>query len=172
MAGTRTPQYVFLVERPLIEVIDVREAVNAALLEVEPQLSARRLDSVGDIPPGVLVLAEREKLHGILLTLLSNAIRFATRGGYVMVDVGYPLDSTLENVVMLRVGDNGQGIPRERQEEIFDPPPVGEENVRAPLTGPGLAVSRDWAREMDGNIRVRSEEGNGSVFTLTLPRAG
>jgi signal transduction histidine kinase len=161
-----------LVERPQTEVIDVREAVNAALLEVEPQLSARRLDSVGDIAPGVLVLAERDKLRGILLTLLSNAIRFASRGGYVMVDVGYPLDSALKDVVMLRVGDNGQGIARERQEAIFEPAPPGEENVRAPLTGPGLAVSREWARAMNGNIRVRSEEGNGSVFTLTLPRAG
>jgi signal transduction histidine kinase len=155
-----------------IEVIDVREAVNAALLEVEPQLKARRLDSVGDIPPGVLMLADREKLRGILLTLLSNAIRFASRGGYVMVDVGYPLDSTLQNVVMLRVGDNGLGIPRERQEAIFEPASPGEASVRPPLTGPGLAVSREWARAMNGNIRVRSEEGNGSVFTLTLPRAG
>jgi len=46
------------------------------------------------------------------------------------------------------------------------------ENDRGPLTGPGLAVSRAWAREMNGNIRVRSEEGNGSVFTLVLPKAG
>ena len=160
------------VDRPLTEVIDVRDAVNAALLEVEPQLRARRLDSVGDIPPGVLVLANREKLRGILLTLLSNAIRFGSRGGYVMVDVGYPLDSALKNVVMLRVGDNGQGIPRERFEDIFEPAPAGEASVRPPLTGPVLAVSREWARAMDGNIRVRSEEGNGSVFTLTLPRAG
>jgi two-component system sensor histidine kinase EvgS len=88
-----------------------------------------------------------------------------------MVDVGYPLDGPV-NLVMLRVGDNGQGIPRDRQEEIFKPAPAGEESVRAPLTGPGLAVSREWAREMNGNIRVRSEEGSGSVFTLTLPRAG
>jgi signal transduction histidine kinase len=160
-----------LVDRLQTEVIDVREAVNAALLEVEPQLSARRLDSVGDILPGILVLADREKLRGILLTLLSNAIRFGTRGGYVMVDVGYPLDGPT-NVVMLRIGDNGQGIARERQEEIFELAPPGEESVRPPLSGPGLAVSREWAREMDGNIRVRSEEGNGSVFTLTLPRAG
>src|SRR5947199_8451712 len=103
-----------LVDRPQIEVVDVREAVNAALLEVEPQISAKRLDSVGDIPPGVLVLADRAKLRGILLTLLSNAIRFGNRGGYVMVDVGYPLEMP-ENVVMLRVGDNGRGIARERQ---------------------------------------------------------
>lgn len=159
-------------ESQQIEVIDVREAVNAALLEVEPQLSAKRLDSVGDIPPGVLVLAEREKLRAILQTLLANAIRFGNRGGYVMVDVGYPLDTTLKEVVMLRVGDNGRGIARENQAAIFEPSPAGEESVRAPLTGPGLATSREWARAMHGDIRVRSEEGNGSVFTLTLPRAG
>ena len=155
-----------------IEVIDVREAVNAALLEVEPQISAKRLDSIGDIPPGVLVLAEREKLRGILQTLLSNAIRFGSRGGYVMVDVGYPIDAPIKNVVMLRVGDNGRGIAREHQAEIFEPSPAGEMSVRPPRTGPGLATSRTWAREMNGDIRVRSEEGNGSVFTLTLPKAG
>src|SRR3954447_8889004 len=150
------------VERLQIEVIDVREAVNAALLEVEPQLSAKRLDSVGDIPPGVLVLAEREKLRGILHTLLSNAIRFGNRGGYVMVDVGYPLEMP-ENVVMLRVGDNGRGIARERPSDVFEPPPpASEQHTRAPLTGPGLAVCRGHARAMGGDIRVRSEEGNGS----------
>lgn len=158
-------------ESQQIEVIDVREAVNAALLEVEPQISAKRLDSVGDIPPGVLVLADRGKLRSILLTLLSNAIRFGSRGGYVMVDVGYPLEMP-ENVVMLRVGDNGRGIARERQSDVFEPPPTSEQLGRAPLTGPGLAVCREHARAMGGDIRVRSEEGNGSVFTLTLPRAG
>ena len=158
-------------ERLQIEVIDVREAVNAALLEVEPQLSAKRLDSVGDIPPGVLVLAEREKLRGILHTLLSNAIRFGSRGGYVMVDVGYPMDGPT-NVVMLRVGDNGRGIAREHQGEIFEPSTPAEGRSHSDESGIGLAVSRAWARAMDGDIRVRSEEGNGSVFTLTLPRAG
>jgi signal transduction histidine kinase len=157
------------VESQQIEVVDVREAVNEALLEVEPQLSAKRLDSVGDIPPGVLVLAERAKLRGILHTLLSNAIRFGSRGGYVMVDVGYPLEMPA-NVVMLRVGDNGCGIPRERQSEIFDDSSSAE--ARPAGSGPGLATSREWARAMGGDIRVRSEEGNGSVFTLTLPRAG
>jgi signal transduction histidine kinase len=152
------------VESQQIEVIDVREAVAAALIEVEPQLSAMRLDSVGDIPPGVLVLANREKLHGIVHTLLSNAIRFGNRGGYVMVDVGYPLEMPA-NVVMLRVGDNGHGIARERQDEIFEPSPSADSGV-------DLAVCREWARAMGGDIRVRSEEGNGSVFTLTLPRAG
>ena len=158
-------------ERPQIEVIDVREAVNAALLEVEPQLSAKRLDSVGDIPPGVLVLAERQKLRSILHTLLSNAIRFGTRGGYVMVDVGYPLEMP-ENVVMLRVGDNGRGIARERQGEIFEPSTPADGRSQSDESGIGLAVSRQWARAMGGDIRVRSEEGTGSVFTLTLPRAG
>jgi signal transduction histidine kinase len=160
------------VESQQIEVIDVREAVNAALLEVEPQISAKRLDSVGDIPPGVLVLADRARLRGILLTLLSNAIQFGDRGGYVMVDVGYPLEMPEQNVVMLRVGDNGRGIARERQGEIFEPSSHDEQRSGTDGTRVGLALSREYARAMGGDIRVRSEEGNGSVFTLTLPRAG
>lgn len=151
-----------------IQVVNVREAVNAVLLTLEPQLVAKRLDSVGDVPPDVCALADPAKLRGILLTLLTNAIRFTSPGGFVMVDVGYPLDMT-EDVVMLRIGDSGRGIARERQAEIFEPPTQPRDGVSE--RGPGVAVSREWARSMNGDLRVRSEVERGSVFTLTLPRA-
>jgi signal transduction histidine kinase len=150
-----------------VQPVDIREAVAEVLLVLEPALAAKRLDSVGDIPPDVRVAADPERLRGILRTLLSNAIRFNHPGGHVMVDVGYP-QGMPEDVVMLRVGDSGCGIPRERQNDIFERTP------QSPQRGdgsPGLPASRDWARAMGGDIRVRSDEGSGSVFTLTLPRA-
>ena len=76
---------------------------------VEPQLVAKRLDSVADIPPDIRVAADPARLQGIVLTLLSNAIRFTEPGGHVMIDVGYP-EGMPEDVVMLRVGDSGCGI--------------------------------------------------------------
>jgi signal transduction histidine kinase len=155
-----------------LQAIDVRIAVDAVLRIVEPQLAAKRLDSVADIPPGVCLLAEPDKLHGILLTLLSNAIRFTEPGGYVMVDVGYP-EGMPEDVVMLRVGDSGHGIAIDRQQEIFEPsaPARHPAESSAGGTGPGLALSRMWAREMGGDLRVRSDVDRGSVFTLKLPSA-
>ena len=151
-----------------LQAVDVREAVNAVLLAVEPQLVAKRLDSVADIPPDVRLMADPGKLRGILLTLLSNAIEYNHAGGHVMVDVGFP-EGMPEDVVMLRVGDSGCGIPTERQEMIFEPSDASaSESSRA---RPTLATSREWARAMGGDLRVRSDVGRGSVFTLKLPRA-
>jgi signal transduction histidine kinase len=155
-----------------IQALDVRDAVNAVLLVLEPQLAARQLDSVADIPPDVRLAADPTRLHGILLTLLSNAIRFTEPGGHVMIDVGYP-DDLPGDVVMLRVGDSGRGIPPDLQEQIFESsdPTSDRGSARAPSAAPGLATSRAWARAMGGDLRVRSDVARGSVFTLKLPRA-
>jgi two-component system, OmpR family, sensor histidine kinase TorS len=154
-----------------IQVVNVRDTVNAVLLLLEPQVVAKRLDSVADISPDVRVAADPDKLKGILLTLLSNAIRFTSPGGHVMADVGYP-PGMPEDVVMLRVADSGRGMSSDRQAEIFEPSerPHGDGDARVRGAGPGLAASREWARAMGGDLRVRSEENGGSVFTLTLPR--
>ena len=153
--------------------IDVREAVDVVLRIVEPQLAAKRLDSVADIPPDMCVVADPARLHGILLTLVSNAIRFTEAGGHVMIDVGYP-EGMPEDVVMIRVGDSGCGIPIDRQQDIFEPsaPARHPAESTAGGSGPGLVNSRLWAREMGGDLRVRSDVDRGSVFTLKLPRDG
>lgn len=155
-----------------IQAVNVREAVNEVLLTVEPQLVAKRLDSVADIAPDVRLLADPAKLRGILLTLVSNAIRYTEPGGFVMVDVGYP-QGMPEDVVMLRVSDNGCGIVMERQQEIFEPSPHARHPAESDAggSGPGLATSRMWARAMGGDLRVRSDVDRGSVFTLKLPRS-
>jgi signal transduction histidine kinase len=151
--------------------VDVRQAVDEVLRIVEPQLIAKRLDSVADIPPDVRVMADPARLHGILLTLVSNAIRFDEPGGHVMIDVGYP-EGMPEDVVMLRVGDSGCGIPIERQEAIFEPSAPARHPAESDAggIGPGLVTSRAWAREMGGDLRVRSDVDRGSVFTLKMRR--
>ena len=155
-----------------LQAIDVRTAVDEVLRMVEPQLAAKRLDSVADIPPGVCLLADPARLRGILLTLVTNAIRFTPPGGYVMLDVGYP-EGMPDDVVMLRVGDNGCGIALDRQPDIFEPSAPARHPAESDAggTGPGLVTSRIWAREMGGDLRVRSDVDRGSVFTLRLKRA-
>jgi signal transduction histidine kinase len=145
-----------------IQSVDVQETATAVLLLVEPQLAAKGVDDVGDVPEGVRVAADPDKLRQILLGLVSNAIKFTERGGYVMVDVGFPLGMP-EDIVMIRVTDSGCGIPRAKADEIFEPRAHSD-------PAHGLALCRKLARGMGGDIRVRSDEGQGSVFTLTLPR--
>jgi signal transduction histidine kinase len=155
-----------------IGAVNVRQAVDEVLRIVEPQLVAKRLDSVADIPPDVRCAADPSRLRGILLTLVTNAIRFTQPGGHVMLDVGYP-EGMSEDVVMIRVGDSGCGMSPERQEQIFEPsaPLRHPAESDAAGAGPSLVTSRAWARAMGGDLRVRSDVDRGSVFTLKLPRA-
>ena len=67
---------------------------------------------------------------------------------------------------------HGIGIPADRLESIFDPfVQVSEATHTEQGTGLGLTISRDLARGMRGDLRARSTEGQGSVFTITLPLA-
>jgi PAS domain S-box-containing protein len=149
--------------------VRVRDVLAAAEALVAPQTSAKGLTlTIGTCPPDLTVRADAEKLRQILVNLLSNAMKFTERGGRIALEC-----APSESIVEITVCDSGIGIPAEQLERIFEP----FVQVRADLTrtaegtGLGLAISRDLARGMGGDLRADSEEGKGSVFTLTLPRA-
>jgi signal transduction histidine kinase len=154
-----------------IQLVDLHEVVTSVVQMVESQLAAKSLAFTMDVPSSIRVTADADKVRQILVNLLSNAINFTDAGGRIAIDAprraGLP-----EDVVFLRVSDTGHGVPRDKQEEIFDPfvqlqrSEPGEPHG----VGLGLAISRDLARGMKGDLRVRSFEGLGSAFTLTLPR--
>ncbi len=75
--------------------------------------------------------------------------------------------------VDIRVADTGPGISAEKLKKIFDPFVQAERRLNQPVSGVGLglAISQDLARAMDGQVTVESIVGEGSTFTLTLPRA-
>ncbi|AHG93157.1 PAS sensor protein (plasmid) [Gemmatirosa kalamazoonensis] len=153
-----------------VAAVHVAEALAAAEALVMPQASAKGLTLVTTGCPRdeLLVHADAEKLRQVLINLLSNAVKFTDRGGRVELDC----DAT-DDVVRVRVRDTGVGIPADKQRSIFEP----FVQVRADLTrtaegtGLGLAISRDLARGMGGDLTVASAVGEGSTFTLTLPRA-
>jgi signal transduction histidine kinase len=153
-----------------IEAVALRRVVETVLPMIEPQFAARELLCAVDVPADLIARADREKVHQILLNLLSNAGKFTPRGGQVTIDAFSAPDS--EDRVFLRVRDTGAGIARERQEQVFEPFVQVDASLtrRAEGTGLGLAISRDLARGMGGDLRVRGGEGEGSSFTLVLPR--
>jgi signal transduction histidine kinase len=75
-----------------------------------------------------------------------------------------------DGVAFVRVADTGRGIPADKLDSIFEPfTQVDSSHSREGQgTGLGLTISRDLARGMGGDLRVRSEPGVGSVFTVTL----
>ncbi len=157
-----------------LEDVPLSPVVSDVVRIVEPQLAAKSLTVGMTIPPATTALVDRDKLVQILINLLSNAVKFTEPGGRVVIEI-VGRDEHPENApadtIFLRVRDTGIGVPREKQESIFDPfVQLNQSFTRSGHgTGLGLAISRDLARGMGGGLRVRSVQGAGAAFTLALP---
>ena len=108
---------------------------------------------------------DQTRLKQILLNLMSNAVKFTDDGA---VTLSASMDATHLNIA---VTDSGIGMNKQQCEGLFqDFVQVDSSSVRKHQgTGLGLAISRKFARMMKGDILVSSEEGKGSVFTLSVP---
>ena len=133
---------------------------------VLPQLQAKGLRYARDPEPSTLsVRADSEKLRQILVNLLTNAIKFTESGGEIVLSHG--IEGAM---VRIAVRDTGSGIPADKLDAVFEPfIQVGSSPGEG--VGLGLAISRELARHMGGDIVVESESGVGSTFALTLPPA-
>lgn len=154
------------------DIVDVRIHQLLASCEelITPQMRAKQLDfEVQPCRPEIVARADYDKLQQILLNLLSNAVKFTEPGGRITVDC----EAAGERVI-LRVRDTGRGITSERLENIFEP--FVQVDARLTRTqegvGLGLAISRDLARGMGGEVTAESEIGKGSTFSVVLERGG
>jgi signal transduction histidine kinase len=135
---------------------------------IEPQAGAKKVSfETLPVPADLGVFADREKLRQILLNLLSNAIRHTPPGGRVSVSA-----EALGGRVQVVVEDTGPGIPHDKREEIFEPFVQLDRSLAQPGEGLGLglAISRDLARGMSGDLVVDPHSGPGARFVLTLNR--
>ncbi|HEU5173307.1 MAG TPA: HAMP domain-containing sensor histidine kinase [Gemmatimonadaceae bacterium] len=154
----------------VIAPVRMREMLASVETLVTPQLRSKQLQYVDTGACGdIAVLADEEKLRQILINLLSNAIKFTAPGGTIRIDC-----SGDETEVRTTVSDDGIGIPGDKLDAIFEPFVQVERTLatRQDGTGLGLAISRQLARSMGGDLTVTSAPGEGSVFTLRLPRPG
>ena len=134
-----------------------------------PQMRSKDITcSVADSDGTLAARADPEKVQQIILNLLTNAYKFTDRGGRVVVDCAADGASS----VRIRVSDTGRGIAAGELDAIFEPfvqidrrlTPENEQGL-----GLGLAISRDLARGMGGDLTAESVVGKGSTFILTLP---
>jgi PAS domain S-box-containing protein len=148
--------------------VPVEQALEFVAEATGPQLQAKRLRYEQHPCAGLLVRADGEKLRQILINLLSNAIKFTDEGGEIVVTC-----TADEQRVRVDVRDTGCGIPADQLDKIFEPFVQVDRRLNRPNegTGLGLAISRELALGMGGQLTVRSAVGDGSTFTLGLPRA-
>ena len=145
--------------------LDAAEAVREAAALVAPLAAAKGLSFPVTIAPGPIPFrTDPGKLRQIILNLAANAVKF-TQAGEVRLDL-----STSDGSVCVRVGDTGIGIPAEHAEHVFTPFwQLDQTSTRSGGTGLGLAVARQLAELLGGELTMESQPGSGSVFTVRLP---
>jgi signal transduction histidine kinase/CheY-like chemotaxis protein len=128
----------------------------------------------------VVLYTDAQRLKQIINNLLSNAFKFTTRGEVSFVArrpasrqelSGLELEP--KNTIAIRVTDTGIGIPKDKQDLVFEAfrQADGTTSRRFGGTGLGLSISRQLARLLGGDIHLESGEGQGSTFSLYIPEA-
>lgn len=146
--------------------IDLKEVILEALRLEVSQAIAKGLEVETDLPQSFpLIYGERERLVQVFLNLISNAIRFSSKGkikirGYADRDS-----------VKVTISDEGIGIPLEEMPLVFSPfyRPLDETRRVYAGLGLGLYVSKKIVEKHRGNIDLQSEPGLGTTVTVTLP---
>ncbi|HEX6060361.1 MAG TPA: ATP-binding protein [Gemmatimonadaceae bacterium] len=150
-----------------LDPVDLVAIVREAVAIVEPHVpdGVELVVDVADAP--IELRTDAKKVRQILLNLLSNALKFTSAG-----EVGVSARRT-DDGARLRVWDTGSGIAPEHSERIFQPFWQVEQlqTRRTGGTGLGLSVTRHLTNLLGGEIELASVPGEGSRFTVTLPRA-
>jgi two-component system sensor histidine kinase SenX3 len=148
------------------EAVPLDELVSSTFDDVRTDADARRISLVHE-PSGLVLLGSAGQIHLALSNLVANAVKYSAEGSTVVVDA--KADGAL---VELSVSDRGMGIPSSELDRIFERfYRVDRARPRATGgTGLGLSIVKHVAASHGGEVAVRSVEGEGSTFTLTLPR--
>jgi PAS domain S-box-containing protein len=147
------------------EPVDVAAVAREAAALAEPLALERGLAFRVDVPDApVVARTDARKVRQVLLNLLANAVKFTDRG-----EVALSMEDGAG--VTIRVRDTGVGIAPRHRERIFEPFWQADQGLAREHggSGLGLAVARQMARLMGGDITVESAPGDGSTFALRLP---
>ena len=165
------------IEVGLIEVsvkeVSINEMLNELYNLFSSEASKKGLDLI-QLPSlsddESIVLSDYDKLNGILTKLVKNAIKFTNKGS---VSFGYNIvtSSQSEPLIQFFVKDTGIGIPKDRQQAIFnrfEQSDVGDTRAFEG-SGLGLAIAKSYVEMLDGEIWLKTEENIGSEFMFTIP---
>lgn len=152
-----------------LQPVDLIEAVDGAFSMVRVQADNAGVALISRVPPGLICLADPDRLRQVLVNLLGNAVKFSPPSSSVTVT------GSLEGAqIDVAVADQGPGIPASMRERVFEKfQQVDASDTRAKQgSGLGLTIARSIIEQHKGSMGVRSEEGQGSTFWFRIPAAG
>jgi len=151
-----------------LSLIDPMQALKECLELVRPLADNNGVSLLvsESLPAESVVSADMSRLKQVLLNLLSNAVKYNRDKGEVKVAA----TANERGVLRIEVADTGQGIPDDRQNEVFRPfSRLGMETSKIEGTGIGLSISRQLTEGMGGRLDFTSRAGEGSTFWIELP---
>jgi PAS domain S-box-containing protein len=153
-----------------IEDVPLGPLIEECLTLVQPLVESYGIQPILLVPTseGHMLHADYTRVKQVLLNLLSNAIKYNNAGGTVTVSC----QEGEAGMLRFNVADTGPGIPEDKLESLFEPfNRLGAETTEVEGTGIGLTLTRELVGLMKGKISVQSTVGEGTVFSVDLPRA-
>ena len=125
----------------------------------------KRKVAIDVTPTGAKIISDRDKLSRIVYNLINNALKYSQEGTPLKVSARFE-----SNEVTISVTDSGLGISTEELQNIFRRlyRVEGSRNMNTGGHGLGLYIAQELAHQLNGEIRVKSEYGIGSTFSLVL----
>ncbi len=152
------------------EPVSVERLSNNLRQVFEPVARNKALGFEIDISPEcpAVIETDLQRIEQVLKNLLSNALKFTEKG-----KVTLSISRTGDGQIAFGVTDTGIGIAPEQQKRIFEAFHQADGTISRKFggTGLGLSISRELVRLLGGTIHIRSQDGQGSTFTVTLPLA-
>ncbi|PQV42267.1 PAS domain-containing sensor histidine kinase [Methanohalophilus euhalobius] len=149
------------------ENMNLTETVDEVVTLMQPMANKKDIELTSNIESeDIEIFADKVKFKQIMYNILSNAIKFTPQKGKVTITSQLVGDN-----IEISISDNGIGIPDEKFQSIFDPfKQVDSSSTRKyGGTGLGLAIVNRYVKMHGGSIRVESEPGMGTTFTLAIP---
>jgi two-component system sensor histidine kinase KdpD len=158
MAGIQSGDVKLTLEpRPL------EESVHAALRSLGAVLAKHKVDV--DIPPELPVAAlDAGLMQRVFASLIGNVAKHTPAGTHVTISA-----RPVEDAIQVSVEDNGPGLPKGREEAVFESFSRGDKNATRRGAGLGLAISRAIIEAHGGTIRAETGRKKGARFIITLP---
>jgi CheY-like chemotaxis protein/CHASE3 domain sensor protein len=150
------------------ELVAVERLANNLRQLFQPVAQERKLDFTVEIAPECpeSIETDVQRLEQVLKNLLSNALKFTEAGR-----VGLSLYPGAQGYLVLSVSDTGIGIAETQQLSVFEAFHQADGTISRKYggTGLGLSISRQLVRLLGGSIQLKSRQGHGSTFTVTIP---
>jgi two-component system sensor histidine kinase RpfC len=159
------------------EPFEIRQLVHSVTSALASEAQEKQIELRAWVDPRLPFKLQGDNLRisQILFNLVGNAIKFTEKGS-VMLSVSYsePNEGLPQQHVLFEIEDTGIGIPKDKQDKVFDMfwQLDASNNRRHGGTGLGTTVARDLSQRMGGNIGVRSQVGVGTTFSVRLPLLG